>query len=534
MPGFLLTVALSLAVALVPRLVALAGSDFPLNDGGMVDVMIRELMEAGFRLPVTTSYNTAGIPFAYPPLALYVAAALAKLTGVAIPSLLRWLPLLANLGTVAAFCALARSIATDRWSAFVASLLFPTLPLSIEWLLTGGGLTRSFGVLFVTLGALAAHRYLTTRRAAFLAATVVSAAGAVLSHPEAGASMAATLAVFWLLLGRDRAGLTSGAGVAAGVAILTAPWWLTVVARHGLGPLLAAGDSADWSWAQLLALPAFFISGETAFTPIAVFAVLGVAFDLIRRRPLVPAWLLATFLFPRPGSRELILPLALLAGEAIGGLVVPALKGVDRRVSAPTDPRGPRRPEANESGRGARSHDLVPALLVLFVVAHGTLSNAFRLAPSGHPIPALSPGERSAMAWVAANTPEGSRFLLVTSSPSWAEDPASEWFPALTGRVSVATPQGREWLPGRQYRHACASYDSLKSCANADVACLERWTGDRGESWTHLFIPKVVRGEYVPHALAGSLAASPEFVLAYNGPGALVFARRRVPSQPEP
>ncbi len=166
--AFWLTAALALAVALVPRLVALLGSDYPLNDGGLFAVMIEEIRDSGFRLPSTTAYNSAGIPFASPPLALYAAVAVARLTGVAILVLLCWLPLLANLATVVAFCALARSLLRDRWSGLVASLLFPTLPYSIEWLLTGAGLTRSFGVLFVTLGALAGHRLLGSRRVVFL------------------------------------------------------------------------------------------------------------------------------------------------------------------------------------------------------------------------------------------------------------------------------------------------------------------------------------------------------------------------------
>jgi hypothetical protein len=531
LPTLWFTAALAVAVALVPRLVVLAGSDFPLNDGGLFAVMIREIIGVGFRLPFATAYNGAGIPFAYPPLALYVAAALVKLTGCAIPALLRWLPLLANMGTVVAFCALARSLVSNRWSAFAAALLFPTLPYSIEWLLTGGGLTRSFGVLSVTVAALAAHRYLVTRRAGVLVPTILFAACAALTHPEAGASVVVTYALFWLLLGRDRAAIRAGVVVAVGVAALSAPWWLTVIVRHGVGTLLAAGGTADWSWAQLLPLPAFAISGETMFTPIAVLALLGFVFDLARGRTLIPCWLVVSYLVPKLGSREVILPLALLAGEAAGDIVFPALR---KAFSDRERPAGPGRgvPQAQDTSkpRGGRLPDLAPALLLAFLVCYGMLGNAFRLSPSGHPIPALTPGERAAMAWVAANTPIRSRFVVVTSSSSWAEDPTSEWFPALADRVSVATPQGREWIPGDSYRRACQGYDALKRCGAADLACLERWAREEASPWTHIFISKVVRGEFVPQALLTSIAASRECVLVYNGPGAFIFARTDGPS----
>ena len=527
--SFWLAAASALAVALVPRLVALAGSDFPLNDGGIFAVMIRDILENGFRLPSTTAYNASGIPFAYPPLALYVSAAVAKLTGAAIPSLLRSLPLLANLGTVVAFCALARSFARTRASALTASLLFPTLPYSIEWLITGGGLTRSFGMFFVTLAALAAHRFLITRRTFLLVPTTLFAALAVLSHPEAGASLAVTLAVFWLILGHDREAIAAGGVTAISVAALTAPWWLTVILRHGIEPMVSAGGTAGWSWARVLSLSAFSISGETSFTPIAFLALLGLVFDLTSRRPLPAVWFVVTCLFPRPGAREVILPMALLAGEAFGEVIVPALRQAYSGRAPRSGETGEALAELNKPEPRKRFPDLAPTVLVVFLVSYGMLTNAFRLAPSGQPIPALTPGERTAMAWVAVNTPDTSRFAVITSSASWAEDPTTEWFPALTGRVSIVTPQGREWLPGHALDRSHEIYVALKRCAAADAACHERWTRDHQMWWTHVFISTAIRGEYVPQPLVASIAASPDYVLVYRGPGAFIFARRGGP-----
>ena len=56
-------------------------SDFPINDGGIFFVMAGELSDAHLALPAETTYNNAHIPFAYPPLGLYVAAALHFATG---------------------------------------------------------------------------------------------------------------------------------------------------------------------------------------------------------------------------------------------------------------------------------------------------------------------------------------------------------------------------------------------------------------------------------------------------------------------
>ncbi len=355
----------------------------------------------------------------------------------------------------------------------------------------------------------------------------------MLSHPEAGPSLAVILAVFWLVLARTRAGLASAVAGFAGVAALTAPWWVTILARHGLGPFVAAGDTSDWSWAGLLALPAFAISGETTLTPVAVLALIAFVLDLARGRLLLPTWLVASYLLPRLGSREVILPLALLAGEAVGEVVIPALRRAYLGLGVAAGTGGATRRATERAPQRRRFPDLAPSLLVVFLVTHGALSNAFRLAPTDQPIPALTERERAAMAWVAAETPVGSRFVVVTSSESWAEDPTGEWFPALTHRVSVATPQGREWLPGGQYRRCCAAYDALKRCAAADVGCLETWGRCQGLTWTHVLVSREVRGRYVPRALFDSLADSPEYALVYGGPGAFVFARARAASQRE-
>src|SRR5688572_19666869 len=47
-------------------------SDFPINDGGMFAVMMRDLRENNFIPPTFTTYNLSNIPFAYPPLGFYI------------------------------------------------------------------------------------------------------------------------------------------------------------------------------------------------------------------------------------------------------------------------------------------------------------------------------------------------------------------------------------------------------------------------------------------------------------------------------
>jgi hypothetical protein len=50
-----------------PRLYYAGSADFPLNDGGMFLTMIHDLEKSHYAIPMSASYNSAQIPFAYPP-----------------------------------------------------------------------------------------------------------------------------------------------------------------------------------------------------------------------------------------------------------------------------------------------------------------------------------------------------------------------------------------------------------------------------------------------------------------------------------
>src|SRR5262245_50242708 len=81
---------------------------FPLTDGGLFYVMVRDLQAANYGLPEFTSYNQSNIPFAYPPLGMYAAALVEDATPFGLLTVFRILPLLYCLLTLLAFFLLAR------------------------------------------------------------------------------------------------------------------------------------------------------------------------------------------------------------------------------------------------------------------------------------------------------------------------------------------------------------------------------------------------------------------------------------------
>ena len=120
---------------------------FPINDGGMFSVMMRDLRGNGFALPIYTTYNYLDIPYAYPPLGFYLGA-LFELIGIYRLQVLIWLPAFFTALTIPLFYLLAKQLMGDRPRAALATAFFAFAPGNYVWLLMGGGLTRALGTVF--------------------------------------------------------------------------------------------------------------------------------------------------------------------------------------------------------------------------------------------------------------------------------------------------------------------------------------------------------------------------------------------------
>ena len=56
-------------------------------------------------------------------------------------------------------------------------------------------------------------------------------------------------------------------------------------------------------------------------------------------------------------------------------------------------------------------------------------------------------------------------------------DSVPEWFPALTGRVSITTIQGNEWLPDHKFSQSVALQSGVQSCMEgpSPLSCIENY-----------------------------------------------------------
>jgi hypothetical protein len=488
-------------VALALRLYAVLRGDFPVNDGGLFYTMIRELQANGYRLPAFTGYNAEQLPFAYPPLGFYLIALLSDLTGVSTLELLRFVPAIVSWLTVPAFWLLSRALLGSRLDAAIATLAFTLLPRTWLWFVMGGGLTRSLGFLFVLLMLREVYLMYTARGGRHVITAAVLGALAVTSHLENAWFGVYSAVLLFLAFGRHRAGVRDSALVALGVACLSAPWWLTVIRVHGLAPFLYANRAAGPHVPILPWLLRFTFTDEPFLPVLSVLGLLGLLASVGERRLFLPLWLVTIFLInPRNPTTPAAVPLAMLVATGVRHVLVPGAMAVAARVQ--------------ERHRMAAMACLLAPLLVY------TLMAARSVAGNNQLLGALTRGDRDAIRWAAQHTPPSSRFLIVTGK--WfGGDASAEWFPALSGRTSVGTVQGSEWLPGSQFDIRWTESDSLRGCAGRSAACLESWARATGRPFSHVY----VYGNQT-RLLTESLRDSPAFQLVYDRDSVAVFARR--------
>lgn len=466
-------------VGLAVRLFAPLASAFPLNDGGLFYQMVLDVQANGYRLPAFTSYNGGEIPFAYPPLAFYFYALLQRVTGLALLDLMRVLPALFSGLTVPVFYLLARELAPDSGQALWATAVFALLPRTFDWLIMGGGLTRAPGLLFSLLTLWQTWR-LFTQPAPNKAMTLgLLLALTALTHPEGLAQAIVHGAFFFLWKNRTLKGVLHGLAAIGLGALLSSPWWLTVLLRHGLHPFLAALSAARADGLafplRLAGLLKFEFTDERLLPVFAVLGLIGLVRFLATQRDALLLWFIGIYLFePRSGTLYMMIALALAVAAALQEMLRPALA----------------------------TSRLAWTLLAGLILLYGTL-NALNIAAHIERNLTLRPASLETFAWIRTHTPESSRFVLLTGAHP-LNDSFSEWFPALTGRISLLTVFGAEWQNDGRFAKRLNGYRAAQACLSQDEACLNQTLSD--VEWSHVYIQK-------PSLLAERLKQSPRFRL---------------------
>jgi hypothetical protein len=485
---------------------------FPVSDGGMFAVMVEDLKVSHYFLPAFTTYNHSNIPFAYPPLGFYFGRIAADLLGLQASEALRWVPPLFASFSIPAFYLLSLRLLKRKFYASLATLFFALMPRALSWFVSGGGLTRSPAQFFMLLTFAAAVRLYQERRRMDIVWVGLFAGLTVMSHPEAAVHMIASVIFLWGILGRSRKSFVDSVGVAILTLIVSSPWWITIMHYHGLAPLLSAMQTGQKSSA-VLNLLSFNFTEESFATLLAILALIGVGYCLVRKNYLLPLWLVLPFLVE---GRSAILPAAIpLAMLAAIGFVDVVLKSLIPNFEGSAE-----RPESV-----SRVEFGVLVYMLLFLL-FSTYLYGLQLSGSS-----LSRADREAMAWIRVNTPADARFLVLTGTNTITCDLTLEWFPALAERRSLYTVQGTEWTKGDDFAPYVRSTYAVQDCLRkSDVSCLDS-TVDRAE-YDFIYISKVSRQNCMPvdfpnafSYFLDSIRQDIGFKLAYESKDVIIFGK---------
>ena len=471
------------------RLFPVYEAKFPINDGGLFFRMTEAILENSFRLPAYIQYNGLEIPFAYPPLGFYLAGAISTIPGIKLIQVFLYLPAVILIIILFAFFALANSIFESKLLAGLATLFLALLPRSITWLIMGGGITRGLGQLFLILTVQQVYLLFKLRTNKNLFLSIFFSSLVCLSHPEAAIHTIGIILILLVLSVRDRKGIVLALAVAGGALLLTSIWWLPTVSRFGVAPFASAAQTGLHS-ANALVYFLLSFSEEPFLTVIAVLAIIGLAVKLTQRELFLPLWYLLPFIIePRSAPNVSVIPMALLASVALDDLIFPALaqlEGQFRKIDF----------QQRFQSRVEKGLFIYLGLCMLTGMYYYDLTIIDRK---------VSPENQEAFQWVAENTPDDSRFLVVTGNTDLFADWTLEWFPTLTNRVSLTTIQGREWLDDKLFLGRVNDIQLLQHCiTNASpFACVEKQADKLASGYDYIYIAKKTARENYATTIRG-------------------------------
>jgi hypothetical protein len=384
------------------------------------------------------------------------------------------------------------------------------------WQIMGGGLTRSFGFCFALLGLRQAYLLATRGGWGNVALLALFAALTALSHLEMAWFLTLGTACILLAFGRRWDALGRASLAAVGAAALASPWWITIIARHGVGPLFAASQTGSIITYSLPAEGSAPVDlGMLITTLVAITAFVAVIALGDRRFFVLGAIGVLLFL----ESRSFAWLTAPLLALALGGFAGQGVQQLLRRGGSSASASDPGRPRASQRVIEYVINGVAVGLVVLLTFyLNGGVLIGLRL-----PTTVLAEEERAAMTWVAANTPPSGRFLVI-SGDVWAMDRSSEWFPVLAHRVSVATVQGAEWLPNREFAYRIDQHRAIQGCGEGDSACLAVWTMQNGKEFDYVYVAE----RAAPNCcgkLRAALEQDPRYTRVFANAGSAIFAR---------
>lgn len=440
--GSLLFIITTLGISV--RLLNILAHPLPLNDGGLFYTMTQDLLANHYKIPVYTSYNQDSIPFAYPPLSFYLTALIHQLTHIPLMQLLRWLPFIYSSITILSFYYFAKKMTHSDYFSLLATLFF-SLNISLyQWLIMGGGLTRSLGLIFALLTLAFATQIFTTshlnRKYIFISSLFLGLTA--LSHTEQ--TLIAVISIPFIIKLKTTWKYTFQTSLAIyclGL-LISLPWLGTVITHHDITPYTAALSTGGNFQYLISSVFNLNLASESVLPLFTIIGLSGLYLTTIKKNYLLSVWFFI-ILYQRNGFHLSNLILSLTSSLFLVWLY---LKIANLPINSFN--RSIQTFNFNQLDRLLKnSHPNQATQIALGVIILIALSNNIINTVTYPSANTLSPTKYQTLQNLNQNLPSNQKFIILTAAKTWAADPNQEWFPTLTRHHALNVVQGYEWIP---------------------------------------------------------------------------------------
>lgn len=397
---------------------------FPSGFAGLYTLMAEKIAESHFSLPlVIPFYGPGGIPFAYPPVGLYLMAIATSVLGISEFDYLRFAPPFFMLLATIPISLIAFKYTKSR----LAAVITPVIVVGAQRIFmiqgTSGGIVRGLAFLFAILSIYFYLLGIQHKKKIFTILSGVWFGLTTLTHLGYTEFVALFFAAYLLThLFSKRVWLTTL--IAGGVSIcLIAPWLVVIIQRYGISVLAGAFQSHGndyfvliWQdfqklipWIENSLRPLFrmqFIWGMT---------IIGLIYSLFKGYKELLVWFALLLFFTSEGDRYLITVGAFLVGFVI--------EAVAFRIFSSEMVLKKNWPKIGFS-----------LILLSIFFCYGWTS----IISENQPV--INRSSMDISEHIKANTPKESTYIIV------AEADEAEWFPFLLERTPAIASWGGEWI----------------------------------------------------------------------------------------
>jgi hypothetical protein len=497
------SIILGIFLRLLPHIVMGFSSNLPLNNGGLYLFFSEIIAQNNFSYPtIIPFYTENGIPFAYPPLIFYLLALIHQLLHIPLLMLFIYIPTIISIVCIVAFYFLVKELFSEESLILVSTIIFALYPPLISYSAQGLFLVHGVGTLFFIIGLILVLRWMKCNDDTLFFFIGILFGLLLLSSPRCAFAYALVLLIVAVLNPRKKT-IFNLAVIGIIAALISAPWWITVIRNHGITVLLNGFMLRQPSAVSNVFLNIYLYNFYNYQLSLMAICLLGLFYYIIKKEFFLPALFL--LLVISGGFGVVIIPLILIIILFSVGLlkvIFPALKYI-LNADTPTKTLLP----------------LFFTILLLILILGGSFiqnRDFFEYKYSS-----LKDDEQlnfEAMDWIHKNTENTSTFIVkdVIASEQKNQFWIGDWFPAITHRKTLNTFYGNEWTNRPELWLADLELSNCK-----DTYCFENVSNNYNFNYTHVYIIKYPENGYI----ISSFADSDDYKVIFENSKVMVFRK---------